>query len=142
MHRTLVAAMGVAIGVVVGCCIGTPRAAADNSVCGQGWCAFLSPSRNIGCEMDYQHGSGIPDHTYCQSTAPPQSVQMSTDGTFKSCTGDSCLGNSGQGTPTLAYGQNVSLGPFNCRSEASGVTCKVTSGRGFTISNSGITPAG
>jgi hypothetical protein len=137
----LVAAIGVALGVVAGCCIGTPRAAADNPVCGPGWCAFLSPSRNIGCEMDYQHG-GIADHTYCQSTSPPQSVKLSTDGAFKSCTGDSCLGNSGEGTPTLAYGQTVWLGPFSCRSEASGVTCKVTSGRGFTISNAGITPVG
>jgi hypothetical protein len=122
--------------------MGTPRAAADNSMCGQGWCSFLSPSRNIGCEMNYQRGSGISDGTYCQSTAPPQSVHLSTDGTFKSCTGDSCLGNAGQGTPTLAYGQTVWLGPFSCGSEASGVTCKITSGRGFTISNSGIAPVG
>jgi hypothetical protein len=142
VNRTLVAALGVAIGIVVGCCTGTPPAAADNSICGQGWCSFLSPSRNIGCELDYQRGSGITDHTYCQSTSPPQSVQLSTDGAFKTCTGESCLGNSGEGTPALAYGQTVWLGPFSCRSEASGVTCKVTSGRGFTISNSGITSAG
>ncbi|WP_231999026.1 hypothetical protein [Mycobacterium sp. 1081908.1] len=122
--------------------MGAPRATADNPVCSQTWCSFLSPSRNIGCEMDYQRAAGMPDETYCQSNSPPQSVHLSTDGTFKSCTGESCLGNAGQGTPTLAYGQTATLGPFSCRSEASGVTCKVTSGRGFSISNAGITPAG
>jgi hypothetical protein len=138
VHRTIAAALAF---VVVGC-TGTPPAAADNPVCSQTWCSFLSPSRNIGCEMDYQRGHDIPDETYCQTTSPPQSVHLSTDGTFKSCTGESCLGNAGEGTPTLPYGQTAFLGPFSCRSEASGVTCKVTSGRGFSISNAGITPAG
>lgn len=32
--------------------------------------------------------------------------------------------------------------PFSCLSEVSGITCTVASGRGFTISSSGITPAG
>lgn len=139
MHRTVVAAMGVA---VVACCLGTPRAAADNPVCTPTWCAFLSPTRNIGCEIDYQRGSGIADETYCQTDSPPQSVHMSTSGSFKACTGASCLGNAGQGTPTLAYGQSAGVGPFNCRSESDGVTCTVTSGRGFTLSSTGITSVG
>jgi hypothetical protein len=138
VHRT---ATALAIAVVAAG-IGMPHAAADNPICSQNFCSFLSPSRNLGCEMDYQRGGGIPDETYCQTDSPPQSVHMSTDGSFKSCTGESCLGNAGQGTPTLAYGQTVWLGPFSCRSEASGVTCKVTAGRGFTISNSGIVPVG
>jgi hypothetical protein len=140
MHRVVVAAMGMV--VVVGCCVGTPRAAADKPVCTATWCNFLTPSRNLGCEMDYGRGQGMPDQTYCQTDSPPQTVRMSTDGSFKTCTGDTCLGNSGQGTPTLAYGQTAGVGPFNCRSESSGVTCTVTSGRGFTISNAGITPVG
>ncbi|WP_231993975.1 hypothetical protein [Mycobacterium sp. 852002-50816_SCH5313054-b] len=140
MHRIVAAATWAApVIVAVGCCMGTPRAAADNPVCTQTWCSFLSPSGNIGCEMDYQR-NGIPDETYCQSTSPPQSVRLSTDGTFKSCTGESCLGNAGEGTPTLPYGQTAWMGPFSCRSEESGITCKVTSGRGFTISDAGITP--
>ncbi|OBA74537.1 hypothetical protein A5641_27555 [Mycobacterium sp. 1554424.7] len=142
MHRAVAVAMGAALGFVVVGCVGSPWAAADNPVCSQTWCSFLSPSRNIGCEMDYQRGRDIPDEAYCQSTAPPQSVHLSTDGTFKTCTGESCLGNAGEGTPTLPYGQTATLGPFSCRSEAGGVTCKVTSGRGFSISNAGITPAG
>jgi hypothetical protein len=134
--------MGGALGIVVGCCVGAPRAAADNPVCTQTWCSFLSPSRNIGCEMSYQRGSGIADETYCQSDSPPQTVRLSTDGTFKSCAGESCLGNAGEGTATLPYGQTAWMGPFSCRSEESGITCKVTSGRGFTISNAGIAPVG
>lgn len=143
MRWTVVSAMATAFGLAAfGCYLGTPPAMADAPMCSQGWCSFLSPSRNIGCEMDYQRGSGIPDETYCQSQSPAQSVRLSTDGTFKSCNGESCLGNAGEGTPTLAYGQTAWLGPFSCRSEAGGVTCKVVSGRGFTISNSGITPVG
>ena len=138
MGRTAIVAMAVA--VVGG--LGAPPAAADNPVCTATWCSFLLPSRNIGCEINYQRGSGIPDETYCQSDSPPQTVRLSTDGTFKTCTGESCLGNAGQGTPTLAYGQSAGVGPFNCRSESTGVTCTVASGRGFTLSNAGITPVG
>ena len=138
MGRTAIVAMAVA--VVGG--LGAPPAAADNPVCTATWCSFLLPSRNIGCEINYQRGSGIPDETYCQSDSPPQTVRLSTDGTFKTCTGESCLGNAGQGTPTLAYGQSAGVGPFNCRSESTGVTCTVAAGRGFTLSNAGITPVG
>ena len=90
--------------------------------------------------MNFGRGSDIPDETYCQTNNPAQSVRLSTSGSFKSCTGDSCLGNPGQGTATLAYGQTAGIGPFNCRSEASGVTCTVTSGRGFALSSSGVNP--
>jgi hypothetical protein len=139
MHRIVIAATAMA---VVACCVGTPSAAADHAVCTATWCTFLSPSRNISCEMNYGRGNGIPDETYCQTNNPPQSVTLSTSGSFKSCTGDSCLGNPAQGTPTLDYGQTAVAGPFNCRSEASGVTCTVTSGRGFTLSSAGVTSVG
>jgi hypothetical protein len=127
---------------VVAAWMGAPPAVADNPVCTATFCSFLTPSRNLGCEIDYHRGDGIPDETYCQTDVPPQSVHMSADGSFKTCTGESCLGNAGQGTPTLAYGQSAGVGPFNCRSESGGVTCTVISGRGFTISNSGITAVG
>lgn len=139
MHRILIAVVGLACLVVIP---QVPRAAADNPICSTTWCAFLTPSHNISCEIDYQRGSGIPDGTYCQTNSPPQSVHMSSAGAIKPCTGDNCLGNPGQGTATLPYGQTAGLGPFNCRSEPSGVTCTVTGGRGFTISNAGITPVG
>jgi hypothetical protein len=131
--------------VVAACCVGSVgahRAAADNPVCTQTVCAFLSPSRNISCEIDYRRDPGIPDSTYCQSMSPAQSVQMAVSGELIQCAGDSCLGNPGIGTPTLSYGQTAGIGPFNCRSEVTGTICTVTSGRGFTISNAGVTSVG
>jgi len=139
MHRALIVAIGT---IVVGWCVQVPQATAENPVCTATWCSFFLPSHNIGCEVSYQRGSGIADETYCQTEQPPQSVRMSTNGVFKSCTGPSCLGNAGQGTPTLAYGLSASLGPFTCRSAPSGVTCTVTSGRGFSLSNAGVTSVG
>ncbi|OBK20628.1 hypothetical protein A5634_12170 [Mycobacterium asiaticum] len=139
MYRTVIAAIGL---VVVFSGVNVPVAAADNPVCTSTWCSFFAPSHNLGCEMNYQRGNGISDETYCQTDEPPQSVHMSSNGSFKTCTGTSCLGNAGQGTPTLAYGQTAGVGPFTCRSETSGVTCTVTSGRGFTISNAGIVSVG
>ncbi|GFG65862.1 hypothetical protein MKUB_33520 [Mycobacterium kubicae] len=139
MLRTVATAIGF---VIVGWCVAIPQAAADNPVCSTTWCAFLAPSGNLSCEIDYQRGSGISDETYCQTNSPPQSVQMTSSGAIKPCTGEGCLGNAGEGTPTLGYGQTAGIGPFSCRSETSGVTCTVTSGRGFTISTEGITPTG
>ena len=139
MYRRILTALVL---VVAGCWAGVPHATADNPVCSQTWCSFLAPSRNLSCEIDYQRGSGIADGTYCQTNSPPQSVHMSSDGSIRPCTGDSCLGNPGVGTATLAYGQTAGIGPFNCRSETSGVTCTVSSGRGFTISTEGITSVG
>jgi hypothetical protein len=138
MHR----AVSAVLAVVVAGLVQAPRAGADNPVCTATWCAFYSPSRNISCEIDYQRGNGILDETYCQTHSPPQSVHLSTDGTFKTCTGDSCLGNAGQGTPTLPYGQRAGIGPFNCRSDPDGITCTAPSGRGFALSDAGVTSAG
>ena len=131
-----IAASGV---VAVGFCVGMPSAAADNEFCSVQVCSFYSPSHAISCEMDYQR-QGLPDSTYCQinPAQPPQSVHMDATGTYSVCTGESCLGNPGLGQATLPYGKSVGLGPFGCRSEVDGVTCTVSSGRGFAISSSGI----
>lgn len=139
MYRTVIATMGLA---VIAGGLGIPQAAADNPVCIPNVCSFYSPTHSIDCEIDYQRGDGITDAAYCQTEAPPQSIRMSTDGTFKTCSGVSCLGNSGQDTGTLAYGQSATLGPFSCRSEVGGVTCTVTSGRGFSVSREGVKPVG
>ena len=137
-----IAATGI---VAVGWCAGMPHATADNPICSANVCSFYSPSHNISCEIDYQRGADTPDMAYCQIT-PPQllqpSVHMDPTEAFAVCTGETCLGNPGLGQATLAYGQTAGIGPFSCLSEVSGVTCTVTSGRGFTISSSGITPAG
>jgi hypothetical protein len=119
-----------------------PQAAPDSRFCPwSSQCNFLSPSRNISCEIDYQF-HGAPDAVFCYSITPPQSVTMYPGGAFTPCPGENCLANAAQGTPTLEYGQTIGLGPFSCLSETSGVTCTVASGRGFSISSAGITPVG
>lgn len=98
---------------------------------------FLSPSGNISCEVDYDR-NGL-TQVYCQTGTPARSVTMSATGKYTTCTGQQCLGNSGTGTPTLAYGKATGAGPFRCESATTGVTC-LTNGKGFRISTSGITP--
>lgn len=103
---------------------------------------FHSPSGNISCEIDYQRGPGNPDSAYCVSGTPPQHVSMNPDGILDVCTGVSCMSNGPIDQFNLPYGQTTGLGPFTCLSEVSGMTCTVGSGKGFTISRSGITPVG
>lgn len=98
---------------------------------------FLSPSGNIGCELDYNR-DGVTG-AYCQTGTPPQSVTMTVNGSYTTCTGEQCLANPGLNTPTLAYGTATGVGPFVCESATSGVTC-TANGKGFQISRSGIIP--
>ena len=74
--------------------------------------------------------------------SPPQSVKMSPDGVLTNCVGSSCLGNAGVRTPTLGYGESTGIGPFSCQSQVNGVTCTVSSGRGFTVSDAGVARVG
>ena len=136
MKRSLVATATVVAGVVVASPAFAPPAGADDQYVG-----FYSPSRNINCELDYQR-AGIPDSTFCLSDEPMQSVTMDVNGALTLCDGMKCMANAPPGIPVLAYGQSMVRGPFTCRSETSGVTCTVVSGRGFTISSSGITSVG
>jgi hypothetical protein len=92
---------------------------------------FLSPSGNISCEVSLTT-------VYCQTDAPAQSVTMTVNGQYKTCSGVTCLGNPGEKTPTLAYGKATGVGSFLCLSATAGVTC-TTGGKGFRISTSGIT---
>lgn len=78
---------------------------------------------------------------YCQTTQAPRSVTLGVNGAFKICSGVDCLGNAGENTPALAYGKQLEVGPFRCRSAATGVTCiVVASGRGFRMNGNGVTP--
>jgi hypothetical protein len=138
---------GLGIGAALLLALGTPQASADQPVCYSGSgggtaCAFYSPSHKINCEIHYQvvtgTGSRTPDDVYCENAS--QSVNMDAAGELKTCNDVGCVGNPGIGTATLAYGQTAAVGPFSCLSQPTGVTCTVTSGRGFTISSSGITP--
>ena len=100
---------------------------------------FLSPSGNISCEVDF---SPTTEGALCLTLSPPRSVNMTVDGTLTQCVGVQCLSNAGLDTPTLAYGTQTGVGPFRCVSATTGITCTVTSGKGFTINTAGITPVG
>ena len=100
---------------------------------------FVSPSGNISCQVDF---SPATQGALCLTVSPPRSVNMTVEGTLTQCVGVQCLSNAGLGTPTLAYGTATGVGPFRCVSATTGVTCTVTSGKGFTINAAGITPVG
>src|SRR5271154_4988618 len=77
---------------------------------------FLSPSKNISCEIDSNFGPSAITSTLCLTISPPKSVTLKTDSSLTECTGVNCLSNAGTNTPTLAYGQSITLGPFSCAS--------------------------
>ncbi|CAN5547701.1 hypothetical protein BH09ACT8_BH09ACT8_17950 [soil metagenome] len=133
--------------VVTGLAVATavlmaPPAVADDGV------FFVSPLAGISCEIDWQR-EGILDQVYCQNTSSPQTVILDGNGVLKTCRQppradgitECNLGDPGD-APTLAYGQIARSGPFICQSEATGVTCTIPSGLGFTISPSGVVPVG
>jgi hypothetical protein len=99
---------------------------------------FASPTGNITCEVDDQRTGQT--KAYCQTQTPAESVTMTASGTYTTCTGDQCLANAGDGTPTLAYGTATGVGPFVCESATNGVTC-TADGKGFLISTSGVSAA-
>jgi hypothetical protein len=103
---------------------------------------FYSPSKNISCEIDNNLGSSALTSTLCLTISPPKSVTLMTDSTLNECTGENCLSNAGENTPTLAYGQSITLGPFTCASSTAGIKCTLASGDGFLISSQAVTPLG
>jgi hypothetical protein len=103
---------------------------------------FYSPSMNISCEIDYHYAGSMFTSASCLTYSSPKSVSLKTDGTLTECTGIGCLGNAEVNTPTLAYGQSVTLGPFTCASSTAGVTCTIANGDGFLISSSATTAVG
>lgn len=97
---------------------------------------FKSPSRNVSCEM-HDGDAKLGSFVYCQSFAHPHSVSMGLDGRLKICrsaTTRHCIGDPGERTPVLAYGKQISLTHFRCRSAKAGMTCTVIkTGKGFRI---------
>ena len=109
--------------------------------------SFYSPSRNISCEMN-DGSAGVGGGVYCQSLMRPQSVKLGRDGRLTICRDQSitmthCLGDPGEHTPVLAYGRQITVGHFRCRSAQAGVTCTViSSGKGFRIDRAGVRAVG
>ncbi len=97
---------------------------------------FVSPSRNIGCELDWQFPH-LGAATLCQTLAPPQSVTIAATGAIEKCSGVACVGHPAKNTPVLAYMASTTSGPFLCASRFDGVACSAN-GRAFLISRAGI----
>ena len=96
---------------------------------------FVSPSRNIACEVDFQFAH-IGAATFCQTLAPPRSVTITATGAIDECSGVSCVGHPAKNTPVLIYMASTATGPFLCASRFDGVACSAA-GRAFLISKSG-----
>jgi hypothetical protein len=103
---------------------------------------FYSPSKNISCEIDDNFGTSAITSALCLTISPPKSVTLQADGSLTECTGVNCLSNAGTNTPTLAYGQSITLGPFTCASSTAGMKCTLANGNGFLISSSATTALG
>jgi hypothetical protein len=103
---------------------------------------FYSPSKNISCEIDNNAGSTAITSALCLTISPPKSVTLKTDSSLTECTGQDCLSNAGENTPTLAYGQSITLGPFTCASSTAGIKCTLANGDGFLISSTATTALG
>ncbi|KAA0095969.1 hypothetical protein CIW49_20695 [Mycolicibacterium sp. P1-18] len=142
-RRSLRWAVTAAVTIAAGATVTLPVATADASICPQvgAFCGFYSPSHRIDCEVNTGGRTG-PDSVYCKTLEPARSASMDDRGTVTTCSGPSCLGDAAEGTPTLAYGQTVALGPFVCTSARTGVTCTAAHGRGFAISTAGVKTVG
>jgi hypothetical protein len=103
---------------------------------------FYSPSKNISCEIDSATGPAGVNQALCLTLSPAQSATLTASGTLTKCSGQTCLSNAGENTPTLNYGVSITLGSITCLSMAAGMKCTLSSRAGFTIASSGITPLG
>jgi hypothetical protein len=109
-----------------------------------------APNRNVGCELRAAQGS-TPARVVCESYGATvgQTVTMSAGGDVRICTQhgsaqNTCAqGDFGEGTPTYEVGRQVTVGPFRCRVERSGIRCVVTkTGKGFLIGKTTTTRVG
>jgi hypothetical protein len=97
---------------------------------------FVSPTGNIGCEVDWPFAH-LGAATLCQTLAPPQSVTIAAGGAIEKCAGVACVGHPAKNTPVLPYMASTTSGPFVCASRFDGVACSAN-GHAFLISRSGI----
>ena len=83
--------------------------------------------------------SANPTSALCLTVSPPKSVTLKTYRSPTECTWVDCHSNAGVNTPTMAYGQSMTLGPFTCASSTAGIRCTLVSGDGFLIVSSATT---
>ena len=109
---------------------------------------FFSPLPDgIACSMTDARGASKPT-VFCQSSIPHgdtskgHSAKLSLSGRFTTC-GLRCIGDPGEGTPTLAFGKQKTVGRFRCFSPRTGMKCIVIRSRkGFLFNADGATRVG
>jgi hypothetical protein len=108
-----------------------------------GQISFVMPSGDIGCTYTpaagtsvYKPFDGGPELS-CDRTKPQYSRVVLTPKRvrrFNQVGDQGCCGADN----VLAYGSRWSQGPFSCESAATGLTCRLADGRGFSLSPKAI----
>jgi hypothetical protein len=104
---------------------------------------FMSPTKNVDCVIaDVSRFRGV----RCQSVRRPHAVRLTANGRLTICHGLRncvyCRCDEGL-EAVLAYGQEVTVGRFACRSLRTGMRCIViATGKGFLIHSRGIVRIG
>ncbi len=106
---------------------------------------FVSPSRNISCEM--ADGAARGSYVRCQSMHLPHSVRMGPTGRLRLCRGAQCLRKAATDARVLDYAERITVGRFECVSRRAGIRCTTPSAKGFLIDNTrvhrvGVSPSG
>ncbi|MEL6985301.1 MAG: DUF6636 domain-containing protein [Actinomycetota bacterium] len=106
---------------------------------------FTSPSGNIACAMgevlvscwisEKNWTIDQPDGPDCEISDWGNAVDLTADGPGFPCYTDFGWNPS---APALAYGNAVELGSFRCDSAQTGVTCRHSSGSGFTVARAAV----
>ena len=109
---------------------------------------FITPSRNIGCFGD---NTGVRCDIRTTSAKPPKrpancrldwgsAYEVNRRGRGHGlCAGDTALPDPNKREPVLKYGHTIRLGNgLKCTSKRTGLTCRSTSGHGFTLSRTVI----
>ena len=124
-------------------------ARAEEPLCTETDCSFLSPTGTIDCAIAVGDPSGTPDGATCSwgDGERAHSVTLLPSGELEPCLNlaaqdtDRCESEPAEGLPRLGYGETAALGPFSCLADAEGITCTVVeAGRGFVVNSAGIVP--
>jgi len=116
----------------------TPTPAATPRVV-SGFTSFLTPSRNIRCELTGDAVRCDPTNHTWAVPAKPADCEFDWGGSLGvSAQGNAhflCVSDAIPEGPVLAYGQSIRDGPILCESSPAGVKCtSQQSGHGFTVS--------
>ena len=79
------------------------------------------------------------EEAWCATRDNQHFAELNADGGLRVCDED-CIQNWDTQAPVLLFGQTVELYGFRCTSDERGITCTVVAtGKGFTISQAGVT---